>query len=38
MQNEDKAWTEYREKFSEVYDESNYASPLQSLVMRASTN
>lgn len=36
MQNEDKAWAEYREKFSEVYDESNYSSPLQSLVMRAS--
>lgn len=36
MLNEDKAWTEYREKFSEVYDESNYSSPLQSFVMRES--
>jgi len=36
MQNEDKAWIEYREKFSDLYDESNYSSPLQSLVMRAS--
>lgn len=36
MENEDKAWTDYREKFSELYDNSNYASPLQSFVMRAS--
>lgn len=36
MHNEDKAWIEYREKFSELYDDSNYSSPLQSLVMRAS--
>jgi ubiquinone/menaquinone biosynthesis C-methylase UbiE len=36
MPNEDKAWLEYRAKFSELYDESNYSSPLQSLVMRAS--
>lgn len=36
MQEEDKAWTEYREKFADVYDESNYTSPLQSMVMRAS--
>lgn len=36
MENEDQAWIDYREKFSEVYDESNYASPLQSRVMRAS--
>lgn len=36
MQTEDRAWTEYREKFSEVYDQSNYASPLQSWVMGAS--
>jgi ubiquinone/menaquinone biosynthesis C-methylase UbiE len=36
MINEDKAWVEYREKFADVYDESNYASPLQSAVMRAS--
>lgn len=36
MQGEDKAWIEYREKFSEVYDQANYESPLQSYVMRAS--
>jgi ubiquinone/menaquinone biosynthesis C-methylase UbiE len=36
MQNEDKACIEWREKFSHVYDESNYSSSLQSLVMRAS--
>ncbi|WP_025993150.1 class I SAM-dependent methyltransferase [Pseudomonas viridiflava] len=36
MEHEDKAWTDYREKFSELYDDSNYASPLQSFVMRAS--
>lgn len=36
MQGEDKAWIEYRHKFSEVYDQSNYSSPLQSSVMRAS--
>ncbi|WP_115658580.1 class I SAM-dependent methyltransferase [Pseudomonas sp. PH1b] len=36
MQNEDKAWIEYKKKFSELYDDSNYSSPLQSLVMRAS--
>lgn len=36
MQGEDKAWIEYREKFSEVYDDSNYSSPLQASVMRAS--
>ena len=36
MQGEDKAWIEYRERFSEVYDGSNYTSPLQSWVMRAS--
>lgn len=36
MLNEDKAWLDYREKFSELYDSSNYTSPLQSWVMRAS--
>lgn len=36
MLSDDKAWTDYREKFAQVYDESNYASPLQSFVMRAS--
>lgn len=36
MQGEDKAWIEYRSKFSAMYDDSNYSSPLQSFVMRAS--
>ncbi len=36
MRGEDKAWIEYREKFAELYDDSNYSSPLQSFVMRAS--
>ncbi|WP_027925675.1 class I SAM-dependent methyltransferase [Pseudomonas sp. URMO17WK12:I12] len=36
MQEEDKAWTKYRQKFAYVYDDSNYASPLQSMVMHAS--
>ncbi|WP_236213573.1 class I SAM-dependent methyltransferase [Metapseudomonas otitidis] len=36
MHNEDKAWIEWREKFSELYDVSNYSSSLQSSVMRAS--
>jgi ubiquinone/menaquinone biosynthesis C-methylase UbiE len=36
MHNEDKAWIDYRNKFSEVYDDANYSSPLQSSVMRAS--
>lgn len=36
MQNEDQAWISYREKFSDVYDESNYSSLLQSSVMHAS--
>lgn len=36
MSGEDEAWLEYRARFSELYDESNYASPLQSRVMRAS--
>lgn len=36
MENEDQAWLDYRARFSDVYDESNYASPLQSAVMRAS--
>jgi phosphatidylethanolamine/phosphatidyl-N-methylethanolamine N-methyltransferase len=36
MQSEDKEWIEYRERFSEVYDDANYSSPLQSAVMRAS--
>lgn len=36
MYKEDEAWIYYREKFSEVYDKSNYSSPLQSSVMHAS--
>lgn len=36
MENEDPAWLDYRARFAEVYDESNYASPMQSAVMRAS--
>ncbi len=36
MIDEDQAWLDYRAKFADVYDESNYASPLQSAVMRAS--
>lgn len=36
MENEDQAWLDYRARFADVYDDSNYASPLQSMVMRAS--
>jgi phosphatidylethanolamine/phosphatidyl-N-methylethanolamine N-methyltransferase len=36
MENEDHAWVDYRSRFADVYDESNYSSPLQSAVMRAS--
>lgn len=36
MSSEDQAWTDYRRSFSDVYDESNYSSPLQAGVMRAS--
>lgn len=36
MENEDQAWLDYRARFADVYDESNYASPLQSAVMLAS--
>lgn len=36
MENEDPAWLNYRARFADVYDGSNYASPLQSTVMRAS--
>ncbi|NOT84663.1 MAG: class I SAM-dependent methyltransferase [Methylococcaceae bacterium] len=36
MENEDQAWLDYRARFADVYDESNYASPLQSAVMHAS--
>lgn len=36
MTDEDPAWLDYRARFADVYDESNYASPLQASVMRAS--
>ncbi len=36
MESEDQAWLSYRARFADVYDESNYSSPLQSAVMRAS--
>lgn len=36
METEDPAWIEYRNRFAEVYDASNYASPVQARVMRAS--
>lgn len=36
MQHEDQAWLDYRERFHNVYDQSNYASPLQAAVMGAS--
>jgi len=36
MENEDQAWVDYRGRFADVYDDSNYASPLQATVMRAS--
>ena len=36
MKNEDKTWLDYRAQFANVYDQSNYSSPLQSAVMRAS--
>lgn len=36
MKKEDQAWLDFRTKFADVYDESNYASPLQSALMRAS--
>lgn len=36
MQSEDQAWLDYRARFHDVYDQSNYASPLQAMVMGAS--
>lgn len=36
MKHEDQAWLEYRARFADIYDESNYVSPLQAGVMRAS--
>jgi len=35
MESEDKAWLDYRQRFAGVYDQANYTSPLQALVMRA---
>jgi phosphatidylethanolamine/phosphatidyl-N-methylethanolamine N-methyltransferase len=35
MKNEDQAWLDQRARFADVYDASNYASPLQSAMMRA---
>jgi ubiquinone/menaquinone biosynthesis C-methylase UbiE len=35
MENEDQAWLDYRARFADVYDQSNYSSPLQSATMRA---
>jgi len=36
MLDREKAWTNYKNMFSDVYDESNYQSPLQAFVMRKS--
>lgn len=36
MENEDQAWLDQRARFADVYDDSNYSSPLQLAVMRAS--
>jgi ubiquinone/menaquinone biosynthesis C-methylase UbiE len=36
MDNEDQVWLDYRARFADVYDGSNYSSPLQSAVMKAS--
>lgn len=36
LNNEDQDWLNFRTKFADVYDESNYVSPLQSILMRAS--
>ena len=36
IMDEDPAWLEYRARFANIYDASNYGSPLQSAVMRAS--
>ena len=33
---EDPAWIDWRERFAELYDQSNYESPLQKWVMRSS--
>ena len=36
MTKEDAAWLDYRASFADVYHDSNYSSPLQSAVMKAS--
>lgn len=36
MQAEDKAWSEYRQKFADIYDQSNYSNSAQSFAMHAS--
>ena len=36
MENEDPAWLQFRAMFADVYDASNYVSPMQSALMRAS--
>lgn len=36
MHSEDQAWIEHRNRFSEIYDNANYSSSLQSSVMRSS--
>jgi len=36
MESDDKAWTDYRDKFASLYDDLNYSSPAQKFVMRAS--
>ena len=36
MENEDPAWLDYRSRFADVYDKSNYTGSLQAAVMRAS--
>jgi len=35
MSNEDQSWLDYRNRFADVYHESNYSGPIQSGVMRA---
>jgi ubiquinone/menaquinone biosynthesis C-methylase UbiE len=36
LENEDQAWLDFKARFADIYDESNYARPLQSALMRAS--
>jgi phosphatidylethanolamine/phosphatidyl-N-methylethanolamine N-methyltransferase len=36
MRNEDKPWLDWRAKFADIYDESNYASASQSKLMALS--